>query len=208
MKKNVLVLLIAFMTGFQFAATAVDHTIQVADFQYNPSTLNINVGDRVIWQWQSGDHPTQSDSSPAAWATFPINTESRTFTHTFTAAGTYPYHCQLHGTPTSGMRGTITVSSVTGIKQEKGMAAVMEVYPNPARENVMVKLDVFSSKTYTLTLTNMIGQTVSVVTDTDFPAGSEEAVVLDVKSLPSGIYFLRLLANDKIMDTRRLILKK
>ncbi|HET6760776.1 MAG TPA: plastocyanin/azurin family copper-binding protein [Gemmatimonadaceae bacterium] len=27
----------------------------------------------------------------------------------FAAAGSYPFHCTIHGTPTSGMRGSVTV---------------------------------------------------------------------------------------------------
>ena len=38
------------------------------------------------------------------------NRSSGTYTRAFATAGTFPYHCTIHGSATSGMRGTVTVA--------------------------------------------------------------------------------------------------
>ncbi len=37
-------------------------------------------------------------------------TGTSSFSHTFDSAGTFPYHCEVHGAPNGAMNGTITVS--------------------------------------------------------------------------------------------------
>ena len=56
-----------------------------------PNFINVRVGDTVTWAWSGGSlHSTTSDTgewdSGAHVAPF-------TFSHTFTQAGTFPYHC-------------------------------------------------------------------------------------------------------------------
>jgi len=40
-----------------------------------------------------------------------LSTAGQTFTHTFNTAGTFGYYCSFHGTPTTGMRGTVVVDA-------------------------------------------------------------------------------------------------
>lgn len=48
-------------------------------------------------------------SAPGAPAAFSSGTVAGggTYSHAFVTAGTYPYYCTFHGTPTIGMRGTL-----------------------------------------------------------------------------------------------------
>ena len=81
-------------------AKATIHTVQVADFSFTPSVLNINSGDTVRWVWVSGTHTTTSTSVPTgatAWD-HPMNSGSTQFDEKFTIAGIYDYHCSIHPT--------------------------------------------------------------------------------------------------------------
>jgi len=76
------------------------------------STTTINVGDTVNWVWDSGFHSTTSGSCPGGNCAPDGNWDSgvksapASFSRQFDAAGTFPYHCVVHG---SMMQGTVIV---------------------------------------------------------------------------------------------------
>jgi plastocyanin len=113
MKKYTLFILTSMaivMMGFQTRVFAVTHTIQVGNYYFNPSSLNVNVGDIVEWVWVNGSHTTTSSSIPAGAASWDhvINSSNQTFSYTVTAAGTYNYVCTPHAS--MGMVGSFVAS--------------------------------------------------------------------------------------------------
>lgn len=96
-------------TGGGTGGRIVDLNIQNFIFPGDP---HIKVGDTVIWHNMDGDVHTVTadggsfDSSPAYPPTGAIAATTGTYSHTFTTAGSFPYHCKVH----SGMHGTITVT--------------------------------------------------------------------------------------------------
>ena len=84
---------------------------------FSPSATTVAPGTTVTWTWNScgsdgyggqtcvahnvtwddGSAPTSGDKS------------SGSYTRTFATAGTYAYHCSIHGSAGAGMYGTITV---------------------------------------------------------------------------------------------------
>ena len=106
MKKLLLVaaVLLSTMSG-SFAAT---WRVNVFDFAFTPNTLNVAVGDVIIWRWQSGDHTTTSLTVPPGarpWDRL-IDSTNRTFRYRVRVAGTYTYDCSFH----SQMQGTINAT--------------------------------------------------------------------------------------------------
>jgi plastocyanin len=87
---------------------------------FNPSSLTINVGDSVVWQWVGGsvghnivcDKPFGSGTADPMCGNFPQirNSPFSTTPFTYTTAGTYAYYCDPHRF--SGMTGTVTVQAV------------------------------------------------------------------------------------------------
>ncbi|HJU84387.1 MAG TPA: plastocyanin/azurin family copper-binding protein [Holophagaceae bacterium] len=76
---------------------------------FYPSTLTVAVGTTVTWQWTAGTmtHNVTSGTAPTGdGAYFSPNQSTGTYTHQYTAAGTYPYFCSIHG---AVMSGSITV---------------------------------------------------------------------------------------------------
>jgi glucose/arabinose dehydrogenase/plastocyanin len=89
-------------------ASAAEFTVNIQDFSFNPATLNIEAGDTVTWvQRDFTAHTTTSSASPAAWRSSLLS-EGQTFSHTFSASGSFPYFCEPH----PEMRGTIIVAAV------------------------------------------------------------------------------------------------
>jgi len=83
-------------------------TVNVNDDSFAPGALTVTTGATVTWDWKGGNPHNVTwvgAGAPAASATQTTGTYQRTFS----AAGTYDYYCTVHGTPTSGMRGSVTV---------------------------------------------------------------------------------------------------
>jgi len=63
--------------------------------------VTIHAGQSVTWNWVSGFHSVISDSAPKAFADSPAQAAGQ-YTTMFPSAGTYPYHCGIHGAMMSG----------------------------------------------------------------------------------------------------------
>lgn len=81
-------------------------TISVHSNFFTPSPDTLAAG-TVTFSWASGTHNVTWDSGP----TTPANSGNKSsgIHAVAVTAGTYAYHCSLHGTPSGGMRGTIVV---------------------------------------------------------------------------------------------------
>lgn len=76
-------------------------------YSFTPTKLSIKVGTQVKWL-NASDAPHTVTSDTAGVFGSPSNlTENQTFTFTFTTAGAFPYHCNIH----PYMKATITVTS-------------------------------------------------------------------------------------------------
>ncbi len=87
--------------------TARAQTVSVAikNFSFQPSSLTVPIGSTVTWTNQdSVEHTSTSDTG--AWDSGGI-APGQSFQHTFTAAGTFTYHCMIH----PFMHGTIVVGA-------------------------------------------------------------------------------------------------
>ncbi len=79
------------------APTAVD--VGVTSFAFTPRDTLVQVGGMVTWTWNSGtvQHNVTYTSGPTPLpANSPNQSGTTTFSTTFTAAGTYTYHCTIH----------------------------------------------------------------------------------------------------------------
>jgi plastocyanin len=92
-----------------FAATAtaiVNGAVSVGDNVFDPSAVNVSVGGKVTWTWGG------AVGHNVTWVSggFTNSTTRTTGTHvvTFNSAGTFAYYCSIHGSPTTGMRGSVT----------------------------------------------------------------------------------------------------
>lgn|SRR5512134_3727336 len=101
-------------------------TVLVVNNDFQPATVDITVGDTILWSWSAGSvqHNVVSTGSPSftskGTATLPgvldIDYFNAPASHQviFGAAGTYEYFCAQHGTTggggNTGMHGTVVVA--------------------------------------------------------------------------------------------------
>ena len=79
-------------------------SVEIQDSKYLPPTITIPVGTTVRWINRDEDtHTVTSDTGLFGSAGLELGED---YTHTFTAAGVYPYTCDLH----SFMQGKIIVN--------------------------------------------------------------------------------------------------
>jgi plastocyanin len=79
--------------------------------KYTPANITINKGDTIQWTWSGLNHSATSGTPGHPDGIFDsgiLNTGA-TFSFTFTAAGTFPYFCTVHG-GCCGMIGSVTVN--------------------------------------------------------------------------------------------------
>jgi plastocyanin len=78
--------------------------VAVKDFAFNPADIQAKVGDTIAFtNGDSAPHTATLDDGSCSTGTI---SPSASDGLTFTAAGTYAFHCKIH----SQMKGTITVS--------------------------------------------------------------------------------------------------
>src|SRR5439155_15724566 len=74
---------------------------------FSPASVTIKPGSTVTWTLSAGSHTVTCESFNSGT----MSTDGQTFTHTFNTAGSFGYYCSFHGTPTTGMRGTVVVDA-------------------------------------------------------------------------------------------------
>ena len=79
--------------------------VSVKDFAFDPATITAKVGDTVTFS-NTGAAP-HTATLDAGGCTTPTIQPGSSSGLTFSAAGSYPFHCTIH----PGMKGTITVGA-------------------------------------------------------------------------------------------------
>jgi plastocyanin len=80
--------------------------VQISGFAFKARAVNVKVGTAVTWtNKDSTTHTATSTSGPASFDSGDLG-NGKSFSKTFTKAGTYSYFCHIH----NGMRGTVVVT--------------------------------------------------------------------------------------------------
>ena len=82
--------------------------VDQTEYAFAPAQLTINAGDTVRWV-NRGALPHNTTADSGAWASPLLMAPGVSFSHTFTAAGTFSYRCTLHAI--NGQAGTIVVQA-------------------------------------------------------------------------------------------------
>jgi len=77
--------------------------VVISDFSYSPQEVTVEAGTTVTWRNEDGvAHTVTADQGGFNSGNIEGGSE---FTHTFSQAGEYPYHCEIH----PSMKGKVVV---------------------------------------------------------------------------------------------------
>lgn len=115
--------------------------------------------------------------------------------HVITINATEPSHSTANFTYEEGM-GAIVLSIENPIVEVEGF----KVYPNPTSNNLTIELDLKSTTELQLSIANVFGQQLMQQSQS-FGSGTQY-VSFDVERLPSGTYFMNIIADGKVVTQR------
>ena len=145
-----------------------------AGFTYTYGSSGVQFQDQsgtaTSWAWDFGDNTTSTDPNPV---------------HAFPVSGTYLV-C-LTATDELGCRDSVCqeVSFSTGLDAQ--LAVSFGVYPNPAREQVMLDLSAWKQQPVEVIIRDLAGRDVLMV-----PATASSEVQVTVTGLPAGVYVVEV----------------
>jgi plastocyanin len=87
-------------------------TITITGTSFTPSTVTVAAGQPVCWTWAASMYHSVYADDGSFTSGAPAYTG--TFQRTFSTPGSFSYYCQVHGSLTGGMRGTVIVTDPTG----------------------------------------------------------------------------------------------
>jgi plastocyanin len=88
-------------------------TVGIDDNLFSPGTVSGTFGGNIVWDWLTPSRQHNVRQNKGLFSSgLPTSNDDATFVRTF-SAGTFPYYCEVHGSPTGGMRGTIKVRPAT-----------------------------------------------------------------------------------------------
>jgi len=102
--------------------------------RFNPASVTVGVGDNVIWRWGDGLNSHSVTADDGSFGTGPRT--SGEFTHRFTEAGTFGYHCTVH----PQMFGQVRVVSVAGADVEPPRLSQVRVSRKGRRHRLHFRL--------------------------------------------------------------------
>ena len=92
--------------AMKHSAKMASGAVTISNFKFTPPALSVAVGTKVTWT-NNGSMNHTTTSNTGVWDSGPL-ANGKTFSFTFTKAGTFPYHCSIH----PNMKGTITVAAM------------------------------------------------------------------------------------------------
>ncbi len=195
MKKWGVLLVLCFPLSTAFAT--ID-TVSYSGYAFSPVDVSIKLGDTISFSLSAIHNAVEV--SQATWDANG-NTSNGGFETPYgggivvlTHTGTYYYVCAAH-VAAFGMKGTITVTSTTGVTEVPAgipsAYALRQNYPNPFNPTTIIGFALPVESRVRLRVYNLIGQVVDVLADGTLGAG-EQRVEWDASSFTTGIYFARL----------------
>jgi len=156
--------------------------INIGDFFFSPTALAINVNDQVRWTWiGSAEHTSTSDTG--LWNSG-VNGNGATFVNTFTVAGRFPFHCEIH----PFMMGAITV-------QAANVPPTVTI-TNPPDGSVFASPATFSISAKASTTTGSVTNVLFLQGTTSLGNVQNSPYVVTVRNLAAGDYIFSAVASD------------
>lgn len=85
----------------------------------------------------------------------------------------------------------INIDVNAGIDNAEDIRSTIQLFPNPAEKNVTLSFTLAVSKKISISILDILGQTIYKMDETNYPAG-EQIVPINIKDAPAGMYFIQV----------------
>jgi plastocyanin len=158
------------------AAFAATNTVTFGSFFFNPSTVNIQAGDTVVWTASSpGTHTVTGTGADPICGPGGVGAGC---SHIFNTPGSYPYICTVFGHASSGMTGLVVVAAaptpatpalLTNMTMLPNGLSRFDVFSTAQRTNLVQATTNLASSNWTTISTVVTATTNFTVTDSNAP---------------------------------------
>lgn len=197
----------AVIVSISVPAFSTTHTINFGGTSFTPNTLEVAVGDTIVWNGNFGFHEIQSTSVPSGAAMWgPTTSDQTSLIYVVTVAGSYAYQCNIHGS--MGMTGTFTTVTAGVPNVVSNSAATLEKsFPNPSTGRTTIRYTLTNSSDVSLKIFDLNGKEMKQLVNQYQNSGTHETV-FDGSALPAGSYTYQLKTGDAILSQQMILVKE
>ncbi|MFC5271776.1 T9SS type A sorting domain-containing protein [Adhaeribacter terreus] len=165
--------------------------------------LNITDGNMLEWRFENILLPDSNRNEPASHGFIRFRIKSKAGlvpgdSITNQAAIYFDYNA-----PVITNHAVTKVNNPMNVKERKTNIQAFKLYPNPAKNYVMVAAAFKKNTSATVSLVNLLGQTLSKV---NLPVNNQIHYQMPLNELPKGVYLIRL-ETETGMQTQRLVIQ-
>ncbi len=180
----------------------------VLQYTYVPATLNISVGDTIVWTGDHGSdfefHPIESVEIPLGAEPFSYSGTDKTFMYIIKVAGNYSYRCHLHFE--MGMVGSFTTEPA-GVKAQKPASlSIGTLIPNPVTSKTTVNFSLENASVVSVRLLSIDGKEIGMIANSYYSEG-KHSIPYNASSLAAGTYIV-VFEADGIRQTEQMVVTK
>ncbi|RDC66134.1 hypothetical protein AHMF7616_04765 [Adhaeribacter pallidiroseus] len=158
-----------------------------------------------IATWKKHTPETATSAIYDSWSTFGLSNFSPDLLKPFVSKKFVHYTATTSANP--HLLGVGPVQN--GISPDNGKAKLLptlSAYPNPSKGRFTISLTQTAGDIYKIKISNTIGKVIQTITLGDNANAAD--ISIDLSDRPAGVYFYSLLVNDKMVETKRLILQQ
>ena len=178
------------------------------DVKVKRRVISVVSGSTNYFCWTICYGPSQNQS-PTAETIAPNTTNSKFhgYCDAYGAGGTstimYIFFDSNNPTDSSYVTINYVDGKFTGLAGISGKGNVSAIYPNPAKDFARIKVDGYENQQIKAEVYNVLGSKVYVA-EMD---RNKNYIQLNLTSLPPGVYFYNVTANDKTVTSRKLVIE-
>ena len=188
---------------------ATTHTINFAGISFTPNTLNVVVGDTIVWKGAFGFHVIKNTAGaiPNGAATFgPSKSTDTSLVYVVAVSGHYDYQCTVH--VALGMTGSFDASPKSDVKSGVNHSFSLEQnYPNPSNAITKIQYTLDQASEVRLTISDIEGKGVKQLVN-KYQGGGSYEILFDASTFANGTYVYQLQAGDAVLTRQMIVVKK
>ncbi|HET9135028.1 MAG TPA: T9SS type A sorting domain-containing protein [Candidatus Kapabacteria bacterium] len=180
----------------------------VLQYTYVPASLEVKVGDTIVWTGDKGshftDHPLASTAVPSGADAFSYGGTEVTFMYIVKMEGNYKYKCTKH--VDMGMVGSFFTAGFGSVADNGSMFTFKSLVPNPVTSKTAINFSLDHSAPVSVKLLSVDGKEVATILNATVAEG-DHSIPFNASSLATGTYIV-VLEAEGVRQTKQMVVTK